>query len=238
MRAVWPAILLTPTLAHADWEWPEANPARPSFSDNSDATATGAFELEAGIATDDGSDGVAQYTFKYGIDPHFDVRFNLEHGLWGGDRSLTAASALLKVVPRLSRDRGLGVALEGYLSFPVADEKVGGGGLAVATYKRGDLQIDACVIVDVARPAVTVTPVVSIAHTLRGPLAAYAEPGIDLAVAGGGSHHPYLGAGLGYAATKALVFDAAFYVGDEPRTELLAGLTYSMFVPPRHHLPK
>lgn len=236
---LWVSIILAPTLAHAEWEWPEANPGRPSFSDNSDATATGAFEVEAGIATVKGDDGIAQYAFKYGIDPRVDVRFNLEHVLWGGGKQLTGASALVKVVPKLSDDRVLGIAFEGYLSLPVADgEQVGGGGLAIATFKRDDLQVDACAIFDVGRAdgadtTVTITPVVSIGYTIAGPFGAFVEPGIDLAVAGGGDHNPYVGAGVGYAVSPALVLDAAFYVGDEPSTLILAGLTFSMFVPPK-----
>ena len=86
-----------------------------------------------------------------------------------------------------------------------------------------------------ADTAVTVTPVVSIAYKLIDPVEVFVEPGIDLAAAGGGKANPYAGAGIGYTPHKALVLDAAFYVGDEPRTLFLAGATFSIYVPPRYH---
>lgn len=232
-------LLAIPTFAHA--EWPEANPARPSFSDNADVTERGALEVEAGIATEgDAEDGVTQMTLKYGVLDNFDVRVNLESVAWGHDFDLTAYGLLLKYTARPSADRTFGFAVEPYVNFPAPDDSAGfGGGLfLVSTYKRGPLQIDGCVVTDIATPtdeatAVTVSPIVALGFPIVGELGAYIEPGVELAVRGDGSTNPFVGGGLTYAVTKFLVVDAAFYVEDEPRELFLAGLTYAMFVP--HH---
>ncbi len=232
-------LVLLPAVARADWEWPEANPARPSFSDNADVTQTGALEVEAGVATADDADaGVAQWTIKYGVARRFDVRVNLENTLWGTDLTLDGYGLLLKYTVRETAECDVGIAVEPYVNLARPRDGVDTGTFLVATYKREPFQIDACVVTDVVAPKagdtqVTVSPIVALSFPIAGPLAGYVEPGIDLGVAGSHATNPYVGAGLAYAATKFLVFDAAFYVGDDPRTQFLAGLTYAMYVPPR-----
>jgi hypothetical protein len=221
----------------AGWDWPEANPGRPSFSDNAMPTATGAFEVETGLASsDDGDTATAQWTLKYGVTEHVDVRLNLEHAVWGGG-GLAGASALLKVMLRAPGDGRLGIAVEPSVTL---DSEGGGAGM-VATYLTHGFQIDANVVADVARAesetAVTVTPIVAIGHPI-GALEGYLEGLVDVPVAGGGGANPAFGLGLGYAVTKFLIVDAAFYVGDEPRRQAFAGLTYSMYLPPRHKEPR
>jgi hypothetical protein len=117
----------------------------------------------------------------------------------------------------------------------------GGGGAGdrcFGTYKRDWLQVDGCIVTDIATAdmtdtAVTVSPIVAAGFPIVGDLGGYIEPGIELAVAGDGSSNPFIGAGLTFAVTKFLVLDAAFYVADDPRTQFFAGVTYSMYVPPR-----
>lgn len=243
MRGVVLLVMIVPATAAADW--PEANPGRPSFSDNAATTATGAFEIEAGLATDDEADtGSAQWTLKYGVTERFDVRLNLETTLWGSELALAGSSLLLKYTLRRPDDEVLGIALEPYLTFPVPDgpESWGGGIGLVGTYVTRGFQIDANAVFDVATEdmqdtAATITPIVAVGHDVVGDLAAYVEGLVELPVAGGGSVGPFVGVGLGYTLTKFLVLDAAFYVGDDPRTQLFAGLTYSMYIPPRHRQP-
>ena len=240
MRGVVLLVVMVPSTAAADW--PEANPGRPSFSDNAATTATGAFEIEAGVATADlGDTGSAQWTLKYGVTDRFDVRLNLETTVWGSDLALAGSSLLLKLTLRPPDEDVLGIALEPYLSFPVPDgpDSWGAGIGLVGTYVTRGFQIDANAVVDVATAdmqdtAATITPIVAIGHDVVGDLAAYVEGLAELPVAGGGSASPFVGVGVGYALTKFLVLDAAFYLGDEPRTQIFAGLTYSMYIPPRH----
>jgi Putative MetA-pathway of phenol degradation len=236
-------LLLVPTSASAELVWPEANPGRPSFSDNAAPTATGAFEVETGLTTDDKFDsGTAQWTLKYGISDHFDVRLNFEHTVWGANFDLVGSSLLLKYSLRHPDDGVLGLAVEPYLTFPSlpnGPEGFGGGALLVGTYITNGFQIDANAILDVATAdmaatTVTFTPVVAIGHDLVGDLAGYVEPGIDLGLAGGGGRNAFVGVGLGYSITKFLIVDAAFYVGEDPQTQVFVGLTYSMYLPPRH----
>jgi hypothetical protein len=236
-------LLLAPTSAGADTVWSEANPGRPSFSDNAAPTATGAFEVEAGLASDDELDsGTAQWTLKYGVSDRFDVRLNFEHTVWGTDFDLVGSSLLLKYSLRHPDDGVLGIAVEPYLTFASLSggpEGFGGGALLVGTYITNGFQIDANTILDVATAdltdtAVTLTPVVAIGHDIVADLAGYVEPGIDLGFAGGGGTNAFIGVGLGYSITKSLVVDAAFYVGEDPGTQMFVGLTYSMYLPPRH----
>lgn len=244
MRAAVLLVVIVPATAAAA-DWPEANPGRPSFSDNAATTATGAFEIEAGVATADEADtGSAPWTLKYGVTDRFDVRLNLETSLWGSKFALAGSSLLLKYTLRPPDENVLGIALEPYLTFPVPDgpDSWGAGIGLVGTYVTHGFQIDANAVFDVATAdmqdtAATITPIVAIGHAVAGDLAAYVEGLVELPVAGGGSTSPFAGAGLGYTLTKFLVLDAAFYVGDEPRTQIFAGLTYSMYIPPRRHQP-
>ena len=242
-RAFASLLLLVPTSANADIDWPLANPGRSSFSDYAAPTATGVFEVETGLATADEFDSAtAQWTLKYGISDHFDVRLNFEHTAWGADFDLVGSSLVLKYSLRHPDDGVLGMAVEPYITFPsLSDgpEGFGGGALFVGTYITHGFQIDANAILDVATAdmtdtAVTLTPVVAISHDIADDLAGYVEPGIDLGLAGGGGTNAFVGVGLGYAITTFLIVDAAVYVGEEPRTQVFAGLTYSMYLPPRH----
>lgn len=73
----------------------------------------------------------------------------------------------------------------------------------------------------------TLTPVVSIGHDLTDAVTGYVEPGIDLGLAGHGSTNPFVGVGLGYAVTASWTVDAGLYVGEVPRMQGFAGLTYA-----------
>lgn len=245
MRYVLVLVLAIPSTARADW--PEANPARPSFSDNASTTAVGAFEVEAGVTSDDkGDTGSAQYTFKYGITDRFDARLNLTHGVWGGATSRTRLGLLLKYTVRKPDDENLGIAVEPYVNFPALSggpEGFGGGAFLVGTYRRGGLQLDSCLVLDVDTAemqdtAVTITPIAALSFPIAGELGGYVEGAVDIAGSGPGATNPFAGAGLAYALKPFLVFDAAFYVGDDPRIQVFAGLTFSIYVPPRRgHAP-
>ena len=225
-------LLLLPTLARADW--PEANPGLPSFSHNSEPTATGAAEIEAGIATEKGEDGVAQWTLKYGVTGDFDVRVNLENTAWGPDVSLDSYGLLLKYTIKHTDDHALGIAVEPYFNLANPRDGFDAGAFVIGTYSFDPFSIDACVVGDVVKPAsgdtqLTVSPIVAFNFPIGGPVGGFIEPGANF----GDTTNPFVGAGVGYAASKFLIFDAAFYVADAPRTLILAGLTYSMFVPPK-----
>ena len=213
-------VLAVPAVAHA--EWPEANPARPSFSDNASTTAVGAFEVEAGLTSDDrGDTAAAQYTFKYGLSDRFDVRLNLEHKAWGDLPGDTRGGLLLKYTLRVPDERKLGVAIEPYVNLPSSASGgagFGGGGLLAATYVAGRIQVDSSLVVDVDTAemqdtAVTVTPIVTVGSSIAGELGGYVEGAVEVAAAGGGKTNPLAGVGLSYAATKFLVFDAPAHGG-------------------------
>ena len=239
-------LLLVPTSANADLDWPEAYLGRPSFSDSAEPMEPGELEVATGIATSNEFDSAtARWTLGYGISDHFDVLFNFEHPVWGADFALDGSRLLLKYSLRPPDDEVLGIALESYITFPslsTGPRGVGGGASLIGTYLTHDFQIDANAILDVATAdmadtTVTLTPVVAVSHDLTDSLTGYLEPGIDLRLAGGGGTNAFVGVGLGYAITTFLIVDAAVYVGEKPRTQVFAGLTYSMYLPPRSRAP-
>lgn len=230
-------LLLVSTSAHADIDWRRVNPGRRSFFSDAEPTATGTFEVEAGIAASDRfASGTAQWILKYGLSEDVDVRVNVEHTVWGADFDLAGTSLLIKYSLRHPDDGVLGVAVEPYLTVPSLSggpEGFGGGALFIATYLTHDFQIDANAIFDVttahmADTAVTLTPVVAISHDIADGLTGYVEPGIDLGLAGGGGTNAFVGLGLDHDLTQSLTVDAVVYVGAEPRTEVFVGLTYSV----------
>jgi hypothetical protein len=98
--------------------------------------------------------------------------------------------------------------------------------------RAGRSQIDGDAIFDVATAdlagtGVTLTPVASIGHDLTDSLTGYVEPGIDLGLAGGGGTNAFVGVGLGHAITASWTVDAGRYVGEVPRMQVFAGLTYA-----------
>ena len=235
-RAVACLVLLVPASARADIDWRRANPGRRSLFTDASTVEVGAFVVEAGLAAPDrfGS-GTAQWTLTYGLSDQVDVCVNVEHTVWGAGFELAGSSLLVKYALREPDDGVLGVAVEPYLTVPSLSggpEGFGGGALLVASYLTHGLQIDADAILDVATAelagtAVTLTPVVALGHDLTDSLTGYIEPGVDLGLAGRGGANPFVGVGLGYDVTASWTVHAGVYVGEVPRMQVFAGLTYA-----------
>jgi hypothetical protein len=235
--------VLAMLVAGTAWaEAPEANPGRPSFSDNASTTAHGAFEVETGAAADPDAEGHAS-TFKYGVTDTFDVRFTA-----GGPADpagdIDALNLMLKWTLADPED-GAGFALAPYVNLPApdGDDREGYGAVFILTALAGPFQIDANALVDAAPSATgdgqdwSVSPIGTLGFGLIGDLGGFAEIASTIPTSGEPRVATTMcGAGLGYALRPNLVFDASLHLRtggeDAPDWIAQAGLTFAVWVGP------
>lgn len=245
-------MLLLPALALAG-PTPEANPGRPSFSDNASPTETGALELEAGAAADGERFGL-NYVLKLGVHEDADLRLGFDHGV-APDAALGTASLLFKYTLKHPDDRVFGAALAPFATFDVAADQPGYGLFVIGTLPVGRLQLDGNVLLEGAWQSdrsfsLDVDPVLTAGVSITDMLGVYAEGYAILPVAGPEADvGAAAAAGLGVALRPNLVLDAScdFGLVGLPTWTAQLGFTVAGFVardvpekgpPPRPRAPR
>ena len=190
---------------------PEANPGRPSFSDNASPTATGAMEVELGSVFGPSEFGM-NYLLKFGLQKRFDLRFGFEH-LLAPEFVPGAFSMMVKGTVQKPRDRVLGGAVAPYLDWAPGAKQPGFGSYFILTYPQGDVQVDANLLMDLSpgvdKYQLTLAPVVTVGFPLVDKLGGYGESYLIIPTGAHVSPGMALAFGLGYTFKKNVVFDAA-----------------------------
>lgn len=231
-------MLLLSALALAG-PFPEANPGRPSFSDNASPTETGALEIEAGAAADPEGVGL-NYVLKFGVHPDADLRVGFDHGV-APEAGLGAASLLAKYTFRHPDDRSFGTAIAPFATFDLSDSSPGYGLFLIGTLPAGRIQLDTNLLLEGRyTPERTLTldvdPVATLGVQITDMFGAYVEGYAILPVSDmeqGVGAAAALGVGLGLRPN--LVLDASCDVGlvGLPKWTAQLGFTYAGWVAPQ-----